>query len=191
MSLKRWLYKGGHPNAIAKALNHGWAIFHSLGIFPNYLVTLEVVGRQSGKLISFPLAMIVMNGERYLVSMLGEEANWVRNIKASGGKANLRHGIREEVFLEEVDVAQRAAIIKAYLEIAPGARPHVPVHKDAPISEFEKIASEYPVFKVNKEPYRKSAFRFVTVNLMPLPSLSPTQPASPISSNCACAVIRS
>ncbi len=86
MSLKRWLYKGGHPNTLAKVLNKGWAILHSLGISPNYLVTLEVVGRQSGKLISFPLVMMVMNGERYLLSMLGEEANWVQNIKAAGEK---------------------------------------------------------------------------------------------------------
>ena len=148
MALKRWLYKGGRPNWIAKLLNDGWAIIHSSGIFPNYLVTLEVVGRQSGKLINFPLAMLVMNGERYLVSMLGEDANWVRNIKAAGGKANLRHGKSEEVILEDVDVPQRAAIIKAHLQIAPGARPHIPVNKDASLSEFEKIASGYPVFKV-------------------------------------------
>lgn len=149
MALKRWLYKGGRPNIIAKFLNHGWAVIHSLGIFPNYLVTLEVVGRQSGKLISFPLVMIVVNSERYLVSMLGEDVNWVRNIKAAGGKANLRHGIREEVFLENVDEAKRAAIIKAYLQIASGARPHIPVDKDAPIAEFERIASDYPVFRIN------------------------------------------
>lgn len=150
MALKRWLYKGGRPNAIAKLLNGGWAVIHSLGIFPNYLVTLEVMGRQSGKLISFPLAMIVMNGERYLVSMLGKEANWVRNIKAAKGKAKLRHGVSEEVVLEEVDIQQRAGILKAYLRIAPGARPHISVHKDAPISEFEEIASKYPVFKIHK-----------------------------------------
>ncbi len=138
MALKRWLYKNGRPNVIAKFLNHGWAIIHSLGIFPNYLVTLEVAGRQSGKLISFPLVMIVINSERYLVSMLGEDVNWVRNIKAAGGKASLRHGIREEIFLKDVDATQRAAILKAYLQIAPGARPHVSVLKDAPISEFEK-----------------------------------------------------
>jgi hypothetical protein len=149
MSLKRWLYKNGRPNAIAKFLNHGWAVIHSLGIFPNYLVTLEVAGRQSGKLISFPLVMTIVNRERYLVSMLGEEVNWVRNIKAAGGKANLRHGILEEVFLEEVDVAKRAAIIKAYLQIAPGARPHIPISKDASLSEFERIVSEYPVFRIN------------------------------------------
>jgi hypothetical protein len=148
VALKRWMYHGGRPNALTKIINQGWAVFHSLGIFPNWLVTLEVVGRQSGKTISFPLAMTVMHGERYLVSMLGEEANWVRNIRAAGGKAQLRHGISEQVILVEVDSSQRAPILKTYLQLAPGARPHIPVNKDAPISEFEKIASQYPVFKL-------------------------------------------
>jgi hypothetical protein len=112
-------------------------------------VTLEVVGRQSGKLISFPLVMLVQNQERYLVSMLGAEANWVLNLKAAGGKATLRHGIREEVVLEEIDISQRATIIKAYLQIAPGARGHIPVDKDAPLAMFEEIAPQIPVFKVN------------------------------------------
>ena len=149
MAVKRWLYRNGRPNLLARILNRGWAIIHSLGIFPNWLVTLEVVGRKSGKMTSFPLAMTVMNGERYLVSMLGTETNWVQNIKASGGKARLRHGVSESVLLQEVDVSQRAPILKAYLQLAPGARPHVPISKDAPISEFEKIASKYPVFRLD------------------------------------------
>jgi deazaflavin-dependent oxidoreductase (nitroreductase family) len=148
MTFHRWLYKDGHPNWLAKALNRGWAVVHSTGIFPNYMVTLELAGRQSGKLISFPLAMLVMDNERYLVSMLGKDANWVRNLKAAGGKAVLRHGIREEVMLQEVTVDRRAAILKAYLQIAPGARPHIPVDKDAPVSEFAVIAANYPVFLV-------------------------------------------
>jgi hypothetical protein len=148
MAFKRWLYRGGRPNILAKILNRGWAILHSLGLYPNYLVTLEVMGRKSGKMTSFPLAMTVMNGERYLVSMLGEETNWVRNVQAAGGKARLRHGISEQVLLKEVDVGQRAPILKAYLQLAPGARPHIPVSEDAPISEFEKIASRYPVFRL-------------------------------------------
>jgi len=148
MAFKKWMYREGRPNQVAKALNKGWAYIHSLGISPNYLVTLEVEGRQSGKLISFPLVMTVMNGERHLVSMLGENANWVRNVKAAGGKARLRHGISEQVVLEEIDVQQRAPILKAYLQHAPGARPHIPVSKDAPVSEFEKIAAEYPVFRI-------------------------------------------
>ncbi|MGA7608254.1 MAG: nitroreductase/quinone reductase family protein, partial [Anaerolineales bacterium] len=124
------------------------AILNLLGILPDYSVTLEVVGRQSGKKISFPLVMVAMNGERYLVSMLGVNVNWIRNVKAAGGVATLRHGVNEQVLLKDVDVSQRAPILKAYLQIAPGARPHIPIDKDAPVSEFEKIASEYPVFKL-------------------------------------------
>src|SRR5574342_203029 len=143
MAFKRWMYRGARPNILAKILNRGWAILHSLGIYPDRFVTLEVVGRKSGKIVSFPLAMTLMNGERYLVSMLGEETNWVRNVKAASGKARLIHGIREQVLLEEVDIRERAPILRAYLQIAPGARPHVPINKDAPVSEFEKIVSKY------------------------------------------------
>jgi hypothetical protein len=148
MAFNRWLYRGGRPNILAKVLNRGGAILHSLGILPASFVTLEVVGRKSGKIIRLPLAMTEMNGERYLVSMLGEESNWVRNVRAANGKAKLVHGISEQVLLEEVDIRQRAPILKKYLQIAPGARPHIPISKDAPIAEFEKIVSKYPIFRI-------------------------------------------
>ena len=73
---------------------------------------------------------------------------WVHNVRAAGGKAVLRHGRREEIRLEEVPASERAPILKAYLQRAPGARPHVPVDKDAALSEFEKIAAAIPVFRV-------------------------------------------
>jgi deazaflavin-dependent oxidoreductase (nitroreductase family) len=130
-------------------MNAIWAKLHAWGIAPNYLVTLEVVGRKSGKVIAFPLVMLARGDERYLVSMLGEQANWVRNLRAAGGKASLRHGRAEQVLLEDVPVEERAPLLKAYLQIAPGARPHIPVDKDAPLQEFEKAAAAYPVFKVN------------------------------------------
>ena len=148
MAFKRWLYRGGHPSVLAKILNRGWAILHSLGIFPESFVTLEVVGRKSGKVVSLPLAMVTMNAERYLVSMLGDETNWVRNVRAANGSARLVHGSSEQVLLEEVDIRQRAPILKAYLQLAPGARPHIPISKDASISEFEKFVSKYPIFRI-------------------------------------------
>ena len=151
MAFKRWLYRGGHPNLLAKILNSGWAFLHSLGIAPNYMVTLEVVGRQSGRLISFPLVMAIVNRERYLVSMLGEDANWVRNVHAAGGRAQLRHGRTEQVILREVEVSQRAPILKEYLHRAPGARPHISIALDAPLSKYEKIAAQYPVFRLEKD----------------------------------------
>ena len=148
MAFKRWLYRGGRPHTLAKILNSGWAAVHSWGFFPNYMVTLEVIGRISGNVVRFPLVMVVVNGERYLVSMLGPNANWVKNIRAAKGYAVLRHGKRESVRLVEVETQIRAPILKAYLRVAPGARPHVAIDKDAPINAFSAIAADYPVFRV-------------------------------------------
>jgi len=92
--------------------------------------------------------MVVVDGERYLVSMLGEEVDWVRNVRAAGGNATLRHGRREEVRLEEVTADRRAPVLKAYLKRAPGARSHLPIHKGAPLSEFEQVSPQFPVFRV-------------------------------------------
>ncbi|HEX7974281.1 MAG TPA: nitroreductase/quinone reductase family protein [Anaerolineales bacterium] len=147
-SFKRWLYRGGRPNFLARVLNRGWAWVHSSGIAPNYLVTLEVTGRRSGRTISFPLAMTVIEGERYLVSMLGEGASWVRNLQAADGYATLRHGRTERVRLVPVAVDQRPRVLKAYLKLAPGARPHIPVDKDAPLEAFAAVAAQFPVFRV-------------------------------------------
>jgi pimeloyl-ACP methyl ester carboxylesterase len=92
--------------------------------------------------------MVVIEGERYLVSMLGAEADWVQNAKAADGNVTLRHGRREDVRLEEVSADRRAPVLKAYLKRAPGARPHLPVDKGAPLSEFERVSAQFPVFRV-------------------------------------------
>lgn len=148
MSLKRWLYRGGRPNWVARVLDRCTSALYGLGVAPNYLVTIEVRGRRSGRTITLPLVMAVDGGERYLVSMLGETVNWVRNVRAAGGEVTIRHGRREEGRLEEVVVDRRAPVLKAYLKRAPNARAHLPVHKDAPLAEFERVASRFPVFRV-------------------------------------------
>ncbi len=144
----RWMYRGGRPNWIARAMNRMGAAIASMGVTSNIMVTLEVTGRKSGRTISQPMVVAVINGQRYLVSMLGENVNWVKNVRAAGGKAALRSGNREEILLEEVPIDQRAPILKAYLKRAPGARPHIPVDKDAPLADFEKVVADFPVFRV-------------------------------------------
>jgi deazaflavin-dependent oxidoreductase (nitroreductase family) len=144
----RWLYRGQRPNWIARMLNRAWAAVASSGIASNYLVTLEVTGRKSGRTVSLPVVVAVVAGQRYLVSMLGEHVHWVHNVRAAGGRAVLRSGGREEVHLEEVPADQRAPILRAYLQRAPGARPHLPVNKDAPLAEFDKVTAAFPVFRV-------------------------------------------
>ena len=144
----RWMYRGQRPNWIAKTLNRMGAAVASTGVTSNIMVTLETTGRKSGRTISQPMVVPIVDRQRYLVSMLGENVNWVKNVRAAGGKAVLRSGSREEVQLEEVPVDQRAPILKAYLKRAPGARPHIPMDKDAPLADFEKVAADFPVFRV-------------------------------------------
>ncbi|SRR5712692_442885 len=145
---KRWLYREQRPNWMARILNRAWAAVASSGVASNYLVTLEVTGRKSGRTISLPLVTAVVDGQRYLVSMLGDNVRWVQNVRAAGGRAVLRSGGREEVQLEEVPADQRAPILRAYLQRAPGARPHVPVNKDAALAEFQRVAAAFPVFRL-------------------------------------------
>ena len=145
---KQWLYRGKRPNWIAKILNGAIANSASKSVSPDGVVALQVIGRKSGRVVSFPLVVTVIDGQRYVASMLGEDAQWVRNVRASGGKAILRSGGYENVLLEEIPADERAPLLKAYLHAAPGARPHVLVDMDAPIEEFEKVAADYPVFRV-------------------------------------------
>ena len=147
--MQRWFYAGGRPNWMARLLDRGTAAVSARGVGPEYLVALEVPGRRSGRIVSLPVVMTAIGGERYLVSMLGEGANWVRNVRAAGGEATLRHGRREGVRLEEVVAPElRAPVLKAYLKRAPNANAHVPIDKDAPLAEFERVASRFPVFRI-------------------------------------------
>jgi hypothetical protein len=147
--INRWLYRGQRPNWIAKLLNRASAALASAGIGAKYgMMTLEVIGRASGRTIALPIAVVVVDGERYLVSMLGDGVQWVKNVRAAGGRAVLCSRGREEIRLDEVPVEQRAPILRAYLQRAPGARPHIPVDKNAPLASFEAVAGTYPVFRV-------------------------------------------
>jgi len=92
MNLAKWLYRDGRPNRLAMVLNRWSGAIHAFGVAPNYLVTLDVPGRRCGRIISLPLVVVVVEGQRYLVSMLGAEVDWVRNVKAAGGNVTLRRG---------------------------------------------------------------------------------------------------
>jgi hypothetical protein len=91
------MYRSGRPNRLAPVLNRAWAVVGSAGLSGNRLVTLEVRGRRSGRLISFPLVIADYEGEHYLVAMLDEGANWVATVRAARGQVILRHGRRQAV----------------------------------------------------------------------------------------------
>lgn len=147
---KRNMYPGGRPTDAAKAIHRRFVAGPIPRLVPVACV-LEVLGRKSGAVTRVPLVIIRLRGSWYLVSMFGNDANWVRNLRAADGRATLVHGRRRRVRLIEVPAHERPPILKRYLLIAIGARPHLPVHWRASLSEFEGTAAEFPVFKVQHE----------------------------------------
>src|SRR6202050_2902347 len=127
----RAMYSGGRADAAARRFARLWG-----------------AGRRSGRVTRFPLGMARVGDQWYLVSMLGERCNWVQNVRAADGRATLLHRRATPCQLVEVPVSERAPIIKRYLARVPGARPHVPVGRHAPLADFESIAARYPVFRV-------------------------------------------
>jgi len=146
-AFQRWQYRGGRPGWFARVANRLGASSFAKGMGPSAAATLEVRGHKSGRIISFPVVVTDYQGERYLVAMLGQNANWVRNLRADNHGVLVR-GRREEVSLVEDLSDKRAAILRRYLELAPGARPFFTIDRHAPLDDFERIVDQYPVFRV-------------------------------------------
>lgn len=144
----RAMYPAGRADARARRLSRRWARVFALGLMPRRWVTLEVTGRKSGRLVRFPVGMADWNGSWYLVSMLGEQCNWVQNVHAAEGRAVLRRRRPLACRLVAVPACERPPIVRRYLQKVPGARPHVPVDRCAPEAEFHAISAQYPVFRV-------------------------------------------
>jgi len=141
------MYADGRGNAKARRYARFWNKAMHLGLLPSRWVTLEVRGRRTGRITRFPLGMADVGGQWYLVSMLGE-CNWVRNVRAAQGRATLRRCRGRSVALLELPVGERAVVIRRYVQKVPGGRPHIPVDRHEPVSAFEEIAANYPVFRV-------------------------------------------
>ncbi len=59
-----------------------------------------------------------------------------------------RHGSREAVKLQEVELDQRAPILRCYLHRAEGVRAHFRIDHGAPVEALRDVAAQYPVFRV-------------------------------------------
>jgi deazaflavin-dependent oxidoreductase (nitroreductase family) len=150
-------YRGGRPTAAGRRLNLAWAWLVANGLtterWPGHPVigpaALETRGRKTGEPCTNMVTWVEHDGERYLVSMLGERSDWVRNSRADGGKAAIRRGRRHPVRLEEVPVEERAPIIRDwYRRTASSTKVHMKLETDADLSEFTRIAHAHPVFHI-------------------------------------------
>src|SRR5262245_46624614 len=110
---------------------------------------LAVRGRTSGEWRTVPVNLLSHAGAQYLVAPRGE-TQWVRNLRAAK-TGELRLGRRVEPFAaEEVPDADKAPLLRAYLEkwafevkvFFEG------VSADASDAELLRIAPNHPVFRI-------------------------------------------
>jgi len=140
------------PSAFTQLMNRTFSIFASLGWTPKQMITLEVRGRKSGEPRSVVVNSIEVDGQKYLVAPRGE-TEWVRNVRAAGGEAVIRHGKRTRIRLEEIPVSERGPVIQAYLpKNAMATKAHFGVEPDAALEDFQRIAPDHPVFRIVENP---------------------------------------
>jgi deazaflavin-dependent oxidoreductase (nitroreductase family) len=145
----RLLYRNWHPTALGMWVNRFWCWWSGLGLPPKFQAALEVCGRKSGRERSNPVVIATVEGNHYLVSMLGPGSDWVKNVEAAHGDAVIRQGRRHRVHLSLVPREERAPILQEYVRTASSGRRHFPLPVSAPLADFEAIAECYPVYRIN------------------------------------------
>jgi len=145
----RYFYRNWHPTPFGRIWNGAYAWVSGLGLTPQTLITLQVNSRSNDRLYSTILVGAIYEGNRYVVSMLGDDSEWVKNIRAADGEAFIKRGRSRPVVLKEIPAEKRAPILKAWSQIATSGRQHLPVPHSAPVSAFEAIAADYPVFRID------------------------------------------
>ena len=145
----RYFYRNRRPTRMGRIWNNAYAWLSGLGLTPQALVTLQVKARSDGRTASVILVGANYQGRKYLVSMLGDESEWVKNVRASEGKAFIKRGRTWPILLTEIPPEQRAPILKAWSQVATSGRKHLTVSHEAPLSEFEAIATDHPVFRID------------------------------------------
>jgi deazaflavin-dependent oxidoreductase (nitroreductase family) len=111
---------------------------------------LEVKGRKSGEWRKTPVNPLDFGGDRYLVAPRGE-AQWVRNMRVVGAGRLVAGRRSEEFSATEVADAEKAAVLRAYLEkwkwevgaFFGGVGP------DSSDEELLAIAPDHPVFRIS------------------------------------------
>ena len=137
-----WFTKQVFNKAVAGATRLGISVWGSR--------VLEVRGRTTGEARRTPVNLLDSGGATYLVSPRGE-TQWVRNVRAAGGRLDLLLGRRRTHYVAtELPDEDKVPVLRAYLE---RWKAEVGVFFDGvgPESTDEEIAAiapKHPVFAI-------------------------------------------
>jgi deazaflavin-dependent oxidoreductase (nitroreductase family) len=141
------------------------AVMRSLigaGVRIGTFAVLTVPGRRTGRPVHVPLVVFSDGGNRYLVASYGI-VNWVRNLRAADGRAELRRGhITQKITTVELPPGQAGPILRISLQNGPPGiprpivrifrrffvLPYLDVDLNSSVDDFVRSAVNHPVFRV-------------------------------------------
>jgi deazaflavin-dependent oxidoreductase (nitroreductase family) len=140
------------PPPWLKRLNDDLLARQRAGALPFDLPVLTVAGRRSGLPRRTPLTVLERDGRRYLLGGF-PAAEWIRNVRAAGGRGVLTTGATdEEVRLVELGADEARPVLRAWHAAAPDG---VGMMRDAGVvagtapDDLEAVAGVCPVFRVD------------------------------------------
>lgn len=131
----RWLKVANRLNVLL--LRRG------IGPAPQHL--LAVQGRRTGTLRTSPVAVLAIDGRRYVVAGYAG-SDWVKNARAAGWANLIRGRDTQRVILAEVPLEQRSPILCEFVRQVPGGRSFLTVGRNAPAEELVRACEHHPVF---------------------------------------------
>ena len=137
-----WFTKNMFNRAIAGLARLGISVWGSR--------VLEVKGRTTGEWRRTPVNLLTIGDAHFLVSARGE-GQWVRNVRADGGRLDLLIGRRRTNYVAtEVADQEKVPVLRAYLE---RWKAEVGVFFDgvgpkSTDAEIAAIAAKHPAFEV-------------------------------------------
>ena len=149
-ALNRLFYRNRRPTRLGHWVSQTFCVAARLGLTPKSWVSLQVRDRASGRMRADAVVVPELEGERYVVSMFGTISDWVQNVEAAHGDAVIAHAGSVRVRLVPVPSEERAPILKEYVRVASSGRKHFPLREGAPLADFEAIAAQYPVYRIER-----------------------------------------
>ena len=136
------------PSPFERLFNRlfGFLVGLGIGLKHNYL--LQVRGRKSGRLYSTPVDVLDEGGRLFLVCPRGR-GQWVLNAEASGRVTLKRGASIREFDLRSVPDAEKAPILKNYLDrFKLTVQRYFPIPAGSPPEAFSPYLAQYPVFEL-------------------------------------------
>ncbi len=118
------------------------------GIGPASQRLLSVPGRNTGMRRTTPIAVVAIDGERYIVAGY-ETSDWVKNARIAGWAVIGRGKTNERVTLTEVPPDHSIPVMREFARVVRGGRSFLTVRATGSDAEFAEASSHHRVFRLN------------------------------------------